>query len=100
MDAAQVREALTSAAHLSQVGSTWTARFGTRLDATRTPDGGLLPYSVFISTAVAADWVQWAQGYSGWLGVAISGSQPGSGVVAGLPSSAALRIAVIGRQKL
>jgi hypothetical protein len=39
-----------------------------------------------------------AEGYSGWLGVVSSGVQVGSGCVAGLPSLAALRIAVTGRQ--
>jgi hypothetical protein len=37
-------------------------------------------------------------GIFGWLGVAISGSQPASAAVAALPSSSPLRIAAIGRQ--
>ncbi len=40
-----------------------------------------------------------ADGWSGNGGVAKSGSQPGSGSVAGLPSPAASWIAVTGRQK-
>ncbi len=38
-------------------------------------------------------------GYSGYGGVAIIGTQLGSGLVAGLPSVSARLIAVIGRQK-
>ena len=55
--------------------------------------------------------VPWAAGYSGWLGVVMSGRQPGSSMVLGLPSSnpgtgpkpsavtEAGSIAVTGRQK-
>ena len=74
--------------------------FGIEREWTRTPPGGASPTSLLSTAAVEAAKVQWAQGYSGWLGVAISGSQPGSSAVASLPSSEALRIAVIGRQKL
>src|ERR1700730_840953 len=41
----------------------------------------------------------WAAGYSGWPGVTSSGSQFGSGTVAGLPSVSASWIAVYARQK-
>ena len=41
----------------------------------------------------------WPLGYSGYGGVAISGVQPGSATVAGLPSVSAQRMAVVGRQK-
>ena len=40
-----------------------------------------------------------ARGWSGYGGVGISGSQPGSAFVAGFPSVSASLIAVIGRQK-
>src|SRR5438552_2444526 len=42
----------------------------------------------------------WALGYSGWLGVAISGAQVGSARVTGLPSVSPAGMAVTGRQKL
>src|SRR5258707_9121611 len=44
--------------------------------------------------------MQWAQGYSGCVGVSPSGCQVASRSVAGLPSISPLRIAVTGRQKL
>ena len=52
-----------------------------------------------VSTPVTAAVTQpcWL-GYSGWLGVVISGDQAGSAVVAALPSRLAPRIAVTGRQ--
>ena len=50
-------------------------------------------------TAAAAPLThEWPDGYPGWPGVANNGTQAGSGVVAGLPSSAISRMAVIGRQ--
>jgi hypothetical protein len=40
----------------------------------------------------------WPETYSGWFGVARNGDQPGSAVVAALPSASASWITVIGRQ--
>jgi len=51
-----------------------------------------------MTSAIAAAEPQYPHGYSGWLGVLISGTQPGSASVSELPSASALRIAVIGRQ--
>jgi hypothetical protein len=44
--------------------------------------------------------MQWAHGYSGCIGVGMSGSQAASRSVASFPSMSPLRIAVTGRQKL
>src|SRR5215207_5656809 len=52
-------------------------------------------------TAAAAPLAElWPEMYDGWAGVAISGAQAASGAVSGLPSSAASRMPVTGRQKL
>jgi hypothetical protein len=53
-----------------------------------------------ITAAAAALRMQWAQGYSGCMGVASSGCQVASISVSGFPSESPLRIAVTGRQKL
>ena len=53
---------------------------------------------ILIKTFAAVDEaMQWAQGYSGCVGVSINGSQERSGSVTRLPSSARLRMAVTGR---
>ena len=61
---------------------------------------GSLSNSTLRTVAIALLIVACADGYSGWFGVAMSGVQPGSASVAGLPSSSARWIAVTGRQKL
>src|SRR6266704_3261811 len=60
---------------------------------------GTLPPSKSLSTVAAPPLkVLWPEVYVGNGGVANSGVQVGSAVVAGLPSMSALRIAVTGRQ--
>src|SRR5713226_291295 len=59
---------------------------------------GPAPNSDSRTDLVAAEVMQCAQGYSGWRGVSMVGSQSGTRVVASLPSISPLRIAVIGRQ--
>ena len=61
---------------------------------------GLLPISAFSTVPSAPARMLCALGYSGCIGVSISGAQVASGSVASLPSSSPLRIAVLGRQKL
>src|SRR5258706_3830702 len=61
---------------------------------------GPVPNSDSNTALTVLEVIQCPQGYSGCNGVSISGSQPGSRVVASLPSMSPLRIAVIGRQKL
>src|SRR5262245_32309036 len=58
-----------------------------------------LPNSASRTVATAVAVMQWAHGYSGCMGVSISGIQVGSVSVAALLSMSPLRIAVIGRQK-
>src|SRR6266850_1068259 len=58
------------------------------------------PISASSTAPRDADTMQWAQGYSGCIGVSMNGVQPASRSVALLPSLSALRIAVIGRQRL
>src|SRR5262244_906385 len=57
---------------------------------------GLPPISASITAPNALADTQWAHGYSGCIGVVMSGVQPVSCMRAGLPPP--LRIAVIGRQ--
>src|SRR5687768_2541187 len=53
------------------------------------------------NTAAAAPLTElWPETYDGWAGVLMSGAQAASAVVSGLPSSAARRMPVTGRQKL
>ena len=59
---------------------------------------GALPTSAFSTAPTAAARMAWPLGYSGCIGVSISGVQPGSATVASLPSMSPLRIAVTGRQ--
>ena len=61
---------------------------------------GPLPISARSTAPVAAERMQCAHGYSGCMEVSMSGAHDGSRYVALLPSMSALRIAVIGRQKL
>jgi diguanylate cyclase (GGDEF)-like protein len=86
----------------SDTVATWVARADTALYAAKSagrrlmvPPGAASAASTVTSAAVR---VQWAQGYSWCNGVSMSEVQPGSRSVSGLPSSSALRIAVIGRQ--
>jgi hypothetical protein len=52
-------------------------------------------------TAAAAPLTElWPEMYDGWEGVLMSGAQAASGAVSSLPSSAARRMPVTGRQKL
>src|SRR4029079_8525490 len=60
---------------------------------------GPLPISAASTAPSDDDTMQWAHGDSGCIGVSINGAQPGSRVVASLPSRP-LRMAVTGRQKL
>src|SRR5215470_7461664 len=53
------------------------------------------PISAASTALIAPDTMQWAQGYSGCIGVSMNGSQPGSPA-----SPSVLRMAVTGRQKL
>src|SRR5258706_11964543 len=69
--------------------------------------GTSLPNTLLSTTPAADDVMQWAHGYSGCIGVSPDGSddwpngrQEGSRGVALLPVRSALRMAVIGRQKL
>src|SRR5215467_2063502 len=57
---------------------------------------GLLPISASITAPSALADTQWAHGYSGCIGVVMSGVQPTSCMRAWFPHP--LRIAVIGRQ--
>jgi len=57
------------------------------------------PKKLASTTAAAPLTVEWPDGYSGWFGVAKSGIQEGSGLVAGFPSVSASGIAVTGRQE-
>src|SRR6187455_2381900 len=57
------------------------------------------PNSASSTAPTAADEMQCAHGYSGCSGVSSSGNHCGAASVASLPSVAARRIAVIGRQK-
>ena len=50
------------------------------------------------TVAAAPFWLGCPAGYSGCAGVTMSGSQPGSDAVSGLPSASASGIAVTGRQ--
>src|ERR1700693_1667311 len=59
-----------------------------------------VPSAISIVVASALLTMQWAQGYSGCIGVLSIGCQVASRSVAGLSSMSPLRIAVIGRQKL
>ena len=61
---------------------------------------GPTPSSASSTAPREADTMQWAHGYSGCIGVSMNGVQPGSRVVASLPSRSPLRMAVIGRQRL
>jgi hypothetical protein len=56
-----------------------------------------VPKKLYSAPTIAPLPVVCPAGYSGKPGVSISGVQSGSGLVAGLPSYAASRIAVIGR---
>src|SRR6187549_1548374 len=58
-----------------------------------------VPNSASSTAPTAADEMQCAHGYSGCSGVSSSGNHCGAASVASLPSAAARRIAVIGRQK-
>src|SRR5256885_14262366 len=60
---------------------------------------GPLPISAASTAPSDDDTMQCAHGYSGCIGVSMNGVQPGSRVVASLPSWP-LRMAVTGRQKL
>src|SRR5215470_14085705 len=61
--------------------------------------GMSFPNSDCKTPAAADEVMQWAQGYSGCIGVSPSGDQLASRAVAGLSLRSALRIAVIGRQR-
>ncbi len=61
---------------------------------------GPRPISASSTAPTAPETMQWAQGYSGCIGVSMSGSHAASRSVASLPSMSPLRIAVTGRQKL
>ncbi len=61
---------------------------------------GSVPTSMRMMVAMVAAIMQCAHGYSGWMGVTISGNHPGSRSVAALSSRSPLRMAVMGRQKL
>ena len=61
---------------------------------------GPLPISACSTAPSDAASTQWAQGYSGCIGVSMKGAHVGSRSVASLPSLSPLRIAVTGRQKL
>src|ERR1700741_5646930 len=61
---------------------------------------GLAPISACSTAPSEADTMQCAHGYSGCIGVSMSGVQLGSRSVASLPSASPLRMAVTGRQKL
>ncbi|MDT4858995.1 hypothetical protein FQZ97_934890 [compost metagenome] len=64
-----------------------------------TGSGPLRP-SAFSTVATVPARMQCAQGYSGCIGVSISGAQLASRSVPSWPSRSPLRIAVTGRQKL
>src|SRR5262245_54857586 len=93
-----MRATATSAANSSGVFQVRTAPPAVELDELSAA-AGPVPISATSTAASEAETMQWAQGYSGCIGVSMNGVQPASRVAGSLPSRP-FRIAVTGRQKL